>query len=132
MGHTMRTNATNFYTGINLYLAGIPTYYHPWATSTPLTNQQHPNIDTDLELATPHNLLNYSHKNSLPLTTTRLNILRHYRMLQPIMAYPVIWQDRDLDRYLVTESTAKKEIIDHLFTGDWHPRTKLKPLSTFH
>jgi hypothetical protein len=128
----MRTNASNFYTGINLYLAGIPTYYRPWAVSIPLTSQQHPNIDTDLELATPHNLLNYSHKNSLPLTTTRLNILRHYRLLQPIMAYPVIWQDRDLDRYLVTESTAKKEIIDHLFTGDWYPRTQQNTLSTSH
>jgi hypothetical protein len=128
----MRTNARNFYTGINLYLAGIPTYYRPWATSLPLTIYQYPDQDTSLELVTVTDLLTYSHKNSLPLTTNRLNILRHYRLLQPIMAYPVIWQDKDLDRYLVTESTAKKEIIDHLFTGDWQPRTKLKPLSTSH
>ena len=120
----VRTNATNFYTGVNLYLAGYPIYYLPYSISHPLSSYP------VSEKVTVTDLLTYSHKNSLPLTTNRLNILRQYRLLQPILAYPVIWQDKDLDRYLVTESTAKKEIIDHLFTGDWYPRTKLKPLST--
>jgi hypothetical protein len=120
----MRTNVHNFYTSINLYLAGYPVYYLPYLTSHPLSSYP------VSEKVTVTDLLTYSHKNSLPLTTNRLNILRQYRLLQPILAYPVIWQDKDLDRYLVTESTAKKEIIDHLFTGDWYPRTKLKPLST--
>ena len=123
----MRTNAANFYTGFNDYLTGNLVYFLPNAYSFPLVI-----FPTDHGLVTPNDLLAYSQKNSLPLTTTRLNILRHYRLLQPIMTYPVIWQDKNLDRYLVTESTAKKEIIDHLFTGDWQPRTKLKPLSTSH
>jgi len=123
----MRTNAINFYTGINLYLAGVPTYYRPWGVSVPLT--VHPN--PDLELVTPSQILNYSHNHNLPLIANRPNILQHYETLKPIMSYPVIWQDKDLDRYLVTESTAKQEIINYLFTGSWYPRTKLKPLSTF-
>jgi hypothetical protein len=110
----MKTNARNFYTGINRYLSGYPIY-HPLPEKIAVTDP-----------------LTYSHINSLPLITDRLNILRHYRMLQPIMAHPVIWQDQSLDRYLVTESTAKKEIIDNLFTGNWQPRTKQKPLSTSH
>jgi hypothetical protein len=123
----MKTNARNFYTGINDYLSGKLVYFIPNSCSFPLVD-----FPTNHGLVTVTDLLTYSHTNSLPLTTTRLNILRQYRLLQPIMAYPVIWQDKDLDRYLVTESTAKKEIIDHLFTGDWQPRTKLKPLSTSH
>ncbi len=123
----MKTKASNFYKGLNDYLSGKLVYFIPNAFLFPLVD-----FPTNHGLVTVTDLLTYSHKKSLPLTTTRLNILRHYRMLQPIMAYPVIWQDKDLDRYLVTESTAKKEIIDHLFTGDWHPRTKVNQLSTSH
>jgi hypothetical protein len=122
----MRTNEANFYTGINSYLAGIPTYYRPWGVSIPLTIHPNPN----LELVTPTQILMYSHTHNLPLTANRSKIISLYQALKPIMSYPVIWQDRDLDRYLVTESTAKKSIIDFLFTGDWQPRTKLDPLST--
>lgn len=118
----MRTNAVNFYTGINLYLAGHPIYYRPLGISVPLTI--HPN--PDLNLVTPSQLLNYSHNHGLPLIASRSEILSHYETLKPIMSYPVIWQDQFLGRFLVTESSAKQEIINNLFTGSWYPVTKIK------